>query len=445
MQAGSSRIDITPPKGIPMGGYLARTGSAEEVHDPLFVRALVLDDGQQRAAIVSADLALIDQALADEARRRIEQAVGIPAAHTMITVSHTHSGPLVMNRRISNPDPLYAEGLRQNLVAVAEAAASRLRPVRIGAGRAKVYLGVNRRERTADNRIVIGKNPSGYASPYARVLVVAEQDGGPLAILFTYGAHPVVLGPENLQISGDYAGYAERVIEEDSGETAVALFALGFAGNVNVKYEKRDFAEVETFGSALARAVIEAEKGIPLLADLPLQVRSLRVPLPQEPPPSMDEAQRMLFAERERLSSVLGRGEEKAEINQRRIMVEWASQLVELAAQGGAAPPLELEVQGMAIGNTVLVGLSGEVFAEYEKILAELSPFEHTFPISNANGTVGYLPTAAAFDEGGYEVETAPRLFGALRLRPEVEPVIRQAFADLLGELAAAPEPAASS
>jgi len=437
MRAGSSRVEITPPKGIPMGGYIERTEPAEGVHDPLFARALVLDDGTQRVAVVTADLMAIQPSVAAEVRRRIEQEAGIPASHALIALSHTHSGPLTARRRVNTPDALYLEEVQQKLVAVACAAAQKLRPARIGAGRAKVYLGVNCRMRAEDGRIVVGKNPAGYASPFTRILVVAEEGGGPIAVLFTYGAHPVVLGPDNLQISGDYPGYAERVVEENFGDKAVALFALGFAGNVDANHEERDFEEVETFGTALGRAVIEEMKAIPLAAGLPLQARSVRVPLPLEPPPSVEEAQRMLFAERERLANILGRGEEKCEINRRRMMVEWASQLLQVAAQPQSEHAAELELQAVTIGRTALVALSAEVFAEYGKFLQEVSPFEQTLAISNANGSIGYLPTAAAFAEGGYAVETAPRLFGPLRFRPDIEPIIRQAIASLLTDMAA--------
>jgi len=428
-------MEITPPKGAPMGGYLGHAEPAEDVHDPLFARALVLDDGRQRVAILSADLPEVSPAFAADVRRRIEQELGVPAANTLFTVTHTHAGPLVVARPGGSPDVLYLENLRDKLVGAVRAALRTLRPARVGAGRAKVHLGVNRRELAAQARVVMGRNPAGYASPYAYVLAVVEEGRGPIAILFTCGAHPVVLGPENRAISGDYAGCAERVVEENFGGLPAALFAIGFAGNVNVNCSRRDFDEVETIGSALGRAVLEELKVIRPVRGLGLAVRSQRVALPTEPVPSRDEAERRLYLEREALASILGRGEDKAEINRRRLRVEWAARLVQVASQPESAAPVELEVQGIAIGPTALVGASAEVFAEYEKALQGASPFALTIPVGCANGTMACVPTAAAFDEGGYEVETAPCLFGTLRLSPEVEAVVQQAFARVLVDL----------
>jgi hypothetical protein len=436
MLGGSGRVDITPTKPVPLGGYVARTKPSTGVHDPLFARALVLDDGAMRIAVVTCDLLAFEPSAARAIRERVERATGIPAAHTMLTCSHTHSAPSVAPLRMGEPAAGYRELVEDRIVQAVRQAVERLRPVHLGAGRAKVYLGMNRRQRTAEGSMQIGKNPAGYAWPWAPILVVGAEGGGPLAVLFSYGAHPVALGPDNLRVSGDYVGLAEREVEENFGGHVTALFALGFAGNVNVDVEERGLAEAERAGAALGRAVLEAIKAIPLGTGHRLAACSRRVALPLEPPPSPLEAERILLDERGRLARVLGHGENEAEVNTRRVMAEWAADLAALARREVQNPTVDLEVQVLAVGDIALVGLSAEVFAEYAKMLAELSPFPHTFPISVANGALGYLPTAAAFAEGGYEVETAPRYFGVLGLRPEAEGLVRQALAEVLAEAA---------
>ena len=115
MRAGTSRIDITPPKGVSMGGYLARTKGAEGIHDPLFVRALVLEDGERRVALLSVDLAAVDRPVSSDIRRRIEQETAIPAAQVMLACTHTHAGPLVATRRISELSVSYHESVQDKL------------------------------------------------------------------------------------------------------------------------------------------------------------------------------------------------------------------------------------------------------------------------------------------------------------------------------------------
>ena len=441
MRCGAARADITPDPPVLMGGYIGRTSPAEGVHDPLFARAMVLEDGATRVAIVGADLLTADRGLVARVRASIQQDVGIPPSHCLVAFSHTHSGPLVSSRSESDLDPGYVQRVEETLVDVVRRAASDLRPARVGAGQIKLYLGLNRRERQPDGSIALGKNPTGYASPYCRILVAIEESHGPMAIFFTYGAHPVVLGPENLEISGDYAGHAERMVEENFGGHAVALFALGFAGDVNVACQKRDFDEVETIGTALARAVIEELKEMETSAEATLSATSTIVPLPAEPPPSPTEAERLLYTERERLADLLGRGEDRTEVEHHRRMVEWASRLVELSRWSDTDPTIDLEVQTMRVGGAAIAALSAEVFAEFEKKALPLSPLQPTFFVSNANGNIGYLPTAEAMAEGGYEVEVAHRYFGALRLAPQAPTVAEQALHAALFDLASVREP----
>ena len=107
MQAGRSRVEITPPEDTPMMGYLARTKGAEGIHDPLLARALVLDDGDQRVALVGADLCAFDVATARGLPHRIADATSIPAGHIMLALTHTHAGPLVASRRIGEQAAAY--------------------------------------------------------------------------------------------------------------------------------------------------------------------------------------------------------------------------------------------------------------------------------------------------------------------------------------------------
>ena len=441
MLGGSSRIDITPTDPVPMQGYAARTKPSKGVHDPLFARALVLDDGAQRVAVVACDLGGFAPDTARRLRERIADRTGILIAHTLLACSHTHAGPLVARRPGSDPAGRYMALLEERVVHVACNAVEALTPARVGVGEATVHLGVNRRERTPEGTIKIGRNPAGPSSSAVPILSIVAEQGAPMAVLFSYGAHPVVLGPENLQLSGDYAGRAEREVEGNFGDRLVALFALGFAGDVNVDAEERSFDEVETTGVALGRAVLEEMKTIETAATATLAARSITVPLPLEPPPSLVEAERVFYQERDRLSQVLGRGTDEATVAARRAAADWAARLVDIAREDAGSRTVDLELQALAIGDVVLVGLSAEVFAAYGDVVAELSPFAHTIALSVANGSVGYIPTAAAFAEGGYEVERAPRYFNGLPFRPEVEGVVRDALAQLLQSMAPPGEP----
>src|SRR5256885_1977283 len=96
ISAGVAQIDITPPVGMAMTGYIARAGNATGIHDPLAAKALVFDNGAQQAVIITCDLLGLDKHSVAVVRTAIETATGIPAANIMITCSHTHAGPATM-------------------------------------------------------------------------------------------------------------------------------------------------------------------------------------------------------------------------------------------------------------------------------------------------------------------------------------------------------------
>src|SRR5450432_2022762 len=135
-RASVSRIDITPKAGHAMGGYSARVGNASGTHDPLQATVLVLESGNQKFAWITADLrSFVSTRVGEEAKRRF----GIN--HTLISVSHTHSGPLTWEARTS----WYSEAEDKMIEALGKAAKS-LEPVTMAAGTASVYLGFNRRK-----------------------------------------------------------------------------------------------------------------------------------------------------------------------------------------------------------------------------------------------------------------------------------------------------------
>lgn len=88
LRVGVAKVDITPEDLTnlnPLGGSF--TG----VHDPIHLRALVLDDGAHEVALLSADL--IEAGDMTPVRERIERELGIPFDHIVITATHTHSAP----------------------------------------------------------------------------------------------------------------------------------------------------------------------------------------------------------------------------------------------------------------------------------------------------------------------------------------------------------------
>lgn len=92
-EVGFSRVDITPPLGVPMAGYtFLRKASA--VLDRLELNALAFSDGNGTAILMAADLLdLQDNDYAVELRRRVAAAAGVPTDAVYFHCTHTHLSP----------------------------------------------------------------------------------------------------------------------------------------------------------------------------------------------------------------------------------------------------------------------------------------------------------------------------------------------------------------
>ncbi len=90
LRAGAARACITPPLGIRINGGVGPS-LARHIHDDLFVRALVLDDGSNRLALAVVDTCLLDRPVFDEAKRLARQQAGLKPEQVMMSCTHTHS------------------------------------------------------------------------------------------------------------------------------------------------------------------------------------------------------------------------------------------------------------------------------------------------------------------------------------------------------------------
>ena len=161
IKAGVSEVNITPPVGISMCGFAGRKGPSESVHDELFARALVLDNGETQVAIVGADVISFAPDLVARIRKLVAEATGILEGHVLLNGSHTHSGPTVMAFRcMGDRDEAYEDVLCRKVVGAIVMAVDNVEPAVLSLGRAPVRIAYNRRE-LRDGRIVLGHHPNG--------------------------------------------------------------------------------------------------------------------------------------------------------------------------------------------------------------------------------------------------------------------------------------------
>jgi neutral ceramidase len=253
-QAGVARADITPPVGHVMGGYSARKQPATGTHDPLFATVLVIQSGENLLALVTCDLrSFVSTRVGELARQKF----GVQT--TIISVSHTHSGPLTWELR----SPWYSEAEDRMVEAIGKAKQAMF-PANLLISSGQIYLGFNRRKIVEGRGTMWWRNadrlPSHPLDPALNVLQVKDAGGKTRAVLVNFACHPSVLGPDNLQYSADYPGAMKRYVESQI-PGALCLFVQGGAGDINPYRDKEPvagegFQAVDEMGQALGKYVV---------------------------------------------------------------------------------------------------------------------------------------------------------------------------------------------
>jgi hypothetical protein len=417
IKLGAAAVPINPPTGIGLAGYYHERGN-EGVLDDLFAKAVVLDDGPTRAAIVVCDLISMPKGVVDEARRLVEARTGIPGANVMIAATHTHTAP-VLYREVSR-DATDGGGKQLSkdysstlpgLIAQAVATANdRRQSVRLSVAKEQeAQLAQNRRFWMRDGSV--GWNPgklnpnivrpAGPIDPEVGVLY-AETPAvkrSPVLTFVNYAMHPDTTG--GTRVSADYPGALARALALYKGPDMLALFANGTCGNINhvdVRWAEpqKGPQEANRLGTALAAAVFKAyPRLVPLADPTPLLVRSevVKLPLPAYTPEQLEQARADIRTAKDTTREGFMR-------------LVRAHRVIDTAARLGR--PLELEMQVISLGRDVAwVAWPGEIFVELGLSVKAGSPFTHTYNVELANGTTGYIPNKSAYPEGNYEVESA--------------------------------------
>jgi len=371
---GIASVDITPPVGVTLSGYTPRI--SRSIGHALRAEAMACRRGDKAWVLVASDTIGYGRDDVAEIRDRIRQACGLPGEAVMICATHTHSGPATLfgGDGLNDLDRQYLADLKGKLADVAVAAFRSAEPGRLETTWTEApSLAHNRRVKGADGAWgnewwdPDGKHP-GYVDPSVMLVGVRRPDGRLAALMVNYGCHPVTLGYDSFAVSPDYPGYLKDALERQAVAGTV-LFVNAGGGNVNprVCIEVGD-EHPRKMGEALAAIVASAVGRLAPVADGPLAWR------------------------REPWTLVRTR-EPRKPLDRPGFHV------------GDSIPT---EIQALRVGDLGLIGLPGELFSEYSRMLRDISSVPQTVVMQLANDCISYLPTDEAMAQGAYESKSAP-------------------------------------
>jgi neutral ceramidase len=401
LHAGLARRVITLPIGIFLMGYGNRIQGNVGSHDDLFVTTLVVDDGSNRAAILTVDITFINAKIVAQIKTRLERECGLKSDAVFICCSHTHAGPVgYADEHSSAQDQNYIRFLINMLVESVIEALQSTQPVTLRSGIGESHININRRERTPTGEIVIGHNPDGLVDHSVQVLQVINAENEIIATLVNYACHPVVMGPLNRLASADWVGAMRQTVENKI--PGLCLFIQGTTADLNprkMRWTADSWDEVEEQGNDVGEAVIRASEKTEDLSVSPIQAQQSTQWLKLLPPTGYNEQMHAF------LPPGLSDDEIREAIHHE---MPWFTELDQRA--DGLYSPMNVGV--LRIGDWALATIEAEPFVETGLKIKAGSPARVTFVAGFTNGCNTYLPVASAYADGGYEVETAPFFYG---------------------------------
>ena len=385
--AGAVAVDVTPREPVPMWGYGARHAAfSEGTLDPLLATVLVLQAGSERLAIIGLDLG---RAPSEESLQRIRSEIqekhGV--AHSLISGSHTHHGPVL--ELSDRPDRgrgrfdaalRYTGHLETLLVEAVGRAVAASRPAKLAAG-SEELVNFNRNRHTK-------RVPAPLDARLSLLRLDDAESGRPIAVVANFAAHPTSLPQEKMLFSADFVGAMRRELEASHGGQVV--FMQGAAGDLSTN--RGPFGDHSAYGTALGR---EALRILQTLKPQPVERPSIRV-----------REERFTFASRINLANPLTQA-----VYSVAFFPELVLNFVDEYAEG-VRPRLTVAVLNREIA---LVGASGEFFCEHALRLRQRSRAREVFFFGYCNGYHQYFPTIEAAAEGGYgaDSQVAPAEVGA--------------------------------
>jgi hypothetical protein len=401
-QAGVAHADITPPTGLPLRCWAARTGRATGAHEPLLAQALALrDDAGQTAVIVAIDLPHVGRGLTDDVRARVRTSLGIEPTSVLLNASHTHSGPTLDlgGGIVWNPEDAeyasYAASLPGLIAGAVQRAFGRLQPVRIGSG-------TGRAAGVSVNRV----HPTDPVDDSVQVLRVDTIDGEPLAVLASFACHGTCMAGQAPDWNADFAAPL-RLEVQSRLPGAECLFVQGCAGDVapwdfwmgNPRPRPHTYANRDELGQRVGAEIARVASGADTVADARVTARAQIIPLRRRRVPFSDaQLETMQLTLDERIDP------DYPELWAEHVHTVNSAQLFPLTYQRGALgmyrsmrarrdEPLLAEVQAIAVGDAAIVANPFELFNGPGLEIRARSPFTGaTFVLGYSNDYLGYLP-----------------------------------------------------
>ena len=434
LQAGFSRVNITPPLGTEIVGYF-HSRYAEGVLDELEINALALTAGDSKVVLMSADLCFINTSVQKVICEHICKATGLTPEQILIHSTHTHTGPVVNldginGMQVSGADDSKREIVREyghmlcrKFADAAVMALADLKPAKMGwsVGHAPNIAFV-RRFRMKDGKVRtnpgVGNpdilHPIGDVDERVNVLRF-DREGGETIVLANMGCHPDVVGGS--LISGDWPTLFRAQMERSLPNVKAMFFngAQGDVNHVNVNAKggdlngmfhdfddvSRGYPHARHMANVMTAAVLQVYEKVNYTDVDSIRSKLQLISVPSNMPKPEDLPLAYKYNELHKAGKDAEIPFEGMELT---TVVAEAARMVRLEH---GPESFSMTLTGVAIGNVAFAGVPGEPFNGVGLGLKKAEGWDLVLPCCLTNGSEGYFPMQDSYDEGGYEARSS--------------------------------------
>ena len=428
LKIATFEADVTPPLGTPLCDALVMP--AKEIVDPLSARGVILFTNEKPIVLVAVDWVGIGNSGHHAFREVIAKAAGTTKERVAVHCLHQHDAPgcdfeadeVLAAHKLGGKlfDPAFAhKAIDRVAKAVAKSVTKPTTVTHIGTGKAKVEMVASARRvlgpdgKVKYTRTSATKNadaraePEGEIDPFVQVLAYFNGDA-PLAVVTYYATHPQSYYGKG-GVSCDFPGLARNRRERELAGPMHIHFN-GAGGNVTAgKYNDGAVENRPILADRLAKGMKEAYTAIkkePVDATkIEWRVHPIALPVSKA------------YNTKDQKTKIADENVKELDRLRAARNYVWARR-----CEAGE----KVDLQCLRIGSAYVLHMPGELFIEYQLAAQKMRPYAPVLMAAYGDYGMGYIGTAIAYTQGGYE--TGP----VSRVAPEVEEVLMKAMRDML-------------
>jgi neutral ceramidase len=405
LRVGAAKVDITPTASELPKNYLG-------VLDRVYSRAIVIDNGNASAALISVDVLLLPEPMWKRLSDRIAKELGIPVKNIVLSGTSTHSVPLgPMQGPMSASET--ATPFDDKIFASVKLAKEKLQPARMTWGTGVSYINVNRDN--IDSKTHgwwEGPNYDGVSDKTVAVVKFESLSGEPIAVYYNYALFNVITGVLDL-VSGDITGASSRYIEQHYDDKVIALYSLGAHGDQNPIYFQQTFDLREIRIKDYAKHGQDIKTAMPPPGGVGMDRSDPTVTK------LMNEQKQMILSMGQMLGEEVlhvmrnsSREESTVQIYGDQKIVSCPGRQRTNEGRGGMAgtykdaDPVEIRLGVLMIGDVAIGSVNGNPYNAIGLRLKKESPYAKNMITTKANGMSrgGYMPDDASYGHETFEV-----------------------------------------